>query len=482
MLKVLIVDDEYMVLKGLEAMIGTQQLFLVQIQTAMDAEDALEKIEKWIPDVVIADVNMPEIDGLQMIELARQRGSRCRFIICTGYDEVEYLHRAIRQQVAEYLLKPIEREILLHKLQELDREKQIENGEMLSLMKTRLLFRQSDTPVLSPEEQCALFPEEEYRLLVIPNEGNDTPEEIQTLFNPFFSQAVLLHRSRNIVLLLACPPVLSLSAIREIIRSLLKEKARQWGCSSSIRFIEDGNAVDCRFFYEAVSDLILSALSILEKDHEEIQNVNLRPVWLWNPEEDGTYSELLPFLQHLWESLSSPELAFAQMFADFSASTYYPSSLLPESSLQLERFHAFSTTKCYDVQSLYHAIVRLFGREIPEIQDEKQNSDNADKIERAVAYILRNYREDLSLDSVAQYVSLHPSYLSYLFKKKNGESFLHFLHKVRLQEACRLMSENPDLSLERISELVGYRTSTYFYKAFRQYFGKSPRDWQKREG
>ncbi|MBS6860545.1 MAG: response regulator [Clostridiales bacterium] len=160
MLKVLIVDDEYMVLKGLEAMIGTQQLFLVQIQTAMDAEDALEKIEKWIPDVVIADVNMPEIDGLQMIELARQRGSRCRFIICTGYDEVEYLHRAIRQQVAEYLLKPIEREILLHKLQELDREKQIENGEMLSLMKTRLLFRQSDTPVLSPEEQCALFPEE----------------------------------------------------------------------------------------------------------------------------------------------------------------------------------------------------------------------------------------------------------------------------------------------------------------------------------
>ena len=276
--------------------------------------------------------------------------------------------------------------------------------------------------------------------------------------------------------------VLSLSAIREIIRSLLKEKARQWGCSSSIRFIEDGNAVDCRFFYEAVSDLILSALSIPEKDHEEIQNVNLRPVWLWNPEEDGTYSELLPFLQHLWESLSSPELAFAQMFADFSASTYYPSSLLPESSLQLERFHAFSTTKCYDVQSLYHAIVRLFGREIPEIQDEKQNSDNADKIERAVAYILRNYREDLSLDSVAQYVSLHPSYLSYLFKKKNGESFLHFLHKVRLQEACRLMSENPDLSLERISELVGYRTSTYFYKAFRQYFGKSPRDWQKREG
>lgn len=80
---------------------------------------------------------------------------------------------------------------------------------------------------------------------------------------------------------------------------------------------------------------------------------------------------------------------------------------------------------------------------------------------------------------MAEYVSLHPSYLSYLFKKKTGDSFLHFLHTVRLQEACRLMREKPDLPLERISELVGYRTSTYFYKAFRQHFGKSPRDWQK---
>ena len=97
----------------------------------------------------------------------------------------------------------------------------------------------------------------------------------------------------------------------------------------------------------------------------------------------------------------------------------------------------------------------------------------------AVVYLRRHYSEDLSLDSVAEYVSLHPSYLSYLFKKKTGDSFLHFLHTVRLQEACRLMREKPDLPLERISELVGYRTSTYFYKAFRQHFGKSPRDWQK---
>ena len=199
--------------------------------TVFQKKGLFSLIEKWAPDVVIADVNMPEIDGLEMIELARERGSRCRFIICTGYDEVDYLHRAIRQQVAEYLLKPIDRDLLLRKLQEFERQKQIENGEMLSLVKTRLLFRQSDSPFPSPEELCVLFPEREYRLVVIPNEGDATPETLQSLFTPLFPQTALLHRSRNSVLLPACPPALPLPAFRGILRSVLQEKTSRWGCS-----------------------------------------------------------------------------------------------------------------------------------------------------------------------------------------------------------------------------------------------------------
>lgn len=62
-LKVLLVDDEYIVLKGLEIMLGEQKEIALEIMTAMDAVDAMEKLADWCPDVIIADINMPEIDG-----------------------------------------------------------------------------------------------------------------------------------------------------------------------------------------------------------------------------------------------------------------------------------------------------------------------------------------------------------------------------------------------------------------------------------
>ena len=68
MLKLLLVDDEYIVLKGLEIVLRDQKEVSLEIRTAIDAVDAYEKAEGWTPDVIIADINMPEIDGLTMLE------------------------------------------------------------------------------------------------------------------------------------------------------------------------------------------------------------------------------------------------------------------------------------------------------------------------------------------------------------------------------------------------------------------------------
>lgn len=83
-LNVLLVDDEYLVLKGLEIILSEQTETSVKIVTAMDVEDALNKLTSFRPDVIITDINMPESNGFELIKQAQQNFPHCRFIICSG--------------------------------------------------------------------------------------------------------------------------------------------------------------------------------------------------------------------------------------------------------------------------------------------------------------------------------------------------------------------------------------------------------------
>ena len=123
MLNLMLVDDEYIVLKGLEIVLRDQTEVALEIRTAIDAVDAYEKTAGWTPDAIIADINMPEIDGLTMLEQLSDTLPLCRFIIVSGYEENEYLKRALKLHVDDYLLKPVDKLYLIRRLKEIDDEK-----------------------------------------------------------------------------------------------------------------------------------------------------------------------------------------------------------------------------------------------------------------------------------------------------------------------------------------------------------------------
>jgi two-component system response regulator YesN len=107
MLKLLIVDDEPLILAGLEHMIRLENTMFTEIKSVSDAFDALEMIDSFKPDLVITDIQMPAMDGLELIREAQQRNVN-RFVILTGYDLFDYAQKAVRLQVKDYLLKPIQ--------------------------------------------------------------------------------------------------------------------------------------------------------------------------------------------------------------------------------------------------------------------------------------------------------------------------------------------------------------------------------------
>lgn len=107
MLKLLIVDDEPIILAGLEHLIRSERTAFTDIERASDAYEALDLLGTFRPDLVITDIQMPEMDGLSFIREARQRGCR-RFVILSGYDHFDYAREALRLHVNDYLLKPIQ--------------------------------------------------------------------------------------------------------------------------------------------------------------------------------------------------------------------------------------------------------------------------------------------------------------------------------------------------------------------------------------
>ena len=106
MLNVMVVDDERIIVEGLTQIIRWGELGLNLIGHAYDGKSALEMIVEKKPDIVITDIKMPRMDGLQMIEAVRSKGISTHFIILSGFGEFEYAKCALRLEVKDYLLKP----------------------------------------------------------------------------------------------------------------------------------------------------------------------------------------------------------------------------------------------------------------------------------------------------------------------------------------------------------------------------------------
>jgi len=113
MLNLLIVDDEMVILHGIVKIIREGKTPFTRIESALDACEALSVMEDFAPDLIITDIHMPEMNGLELIQEVKERGACGRFIILTGHDEFEYARQALRHQVIDYLLKPINKMELL---------------------------------------------------------------------------------------------------------------------------------------------------------------------------------------------------------------------------------------------------------------------------------------------------------------------------------------------------------------------------------
>lgn len=399
MLKVVIVDDEPKIRRGLKGLILGAQLAMEVVGEAEDGEMALELAIATRPDILLVDICMPFLNGLQFIEQLKLVVQDCIIIVITGHDEFSYAQQAIKLQVFDYLLKPV-------------------FGEQLAAVLVRA--EQELLHSRSQHQYLTWFNQETKNNLPLLREnfcknwikGQLSPEYITNQLN--FLELELPASAGLIVLKVAgqfsrgqllkeWDRDLLLFSIQNIFREILEK----W--QPYLSFHDDGDNL-----------IVITPL----------HNI-------------GEWYELSTSLQQLVEEYLQQVVIIVQRpLTDVITSL---SPIYYELMLELNR------------KASYTPIVLLTQKHIENYY----------------------YKEDLSLQDLADMLHISPTYLSRLLKNEIGVSFIEYLIQVRVEKAIQIMSD-PTIKLYEVARRVGYNNQHYFSTAFKKVVGLSPAEYRKK--
>lgn len=464
---ILVVEDEKLIRQGLMTMIRRAPTPVETILEARNGLEALELLNRQPVDLLITDIRMPGMDGLELVAKARLLPHPPLAVVVSGYDDFNYAVEMMRGGVRDYLLKPVERQKLWDLLQKMEEEWKRAGQEQANAAQTRrraLRYLMLDNQ-MPPAERAALqerygkeFPTEPYCLFY----ARQAPEGLP-------SWEIL----RDICGASAClvPVSAALPAMRAGV------SAAHTGLDElPVAYGEATAAYWQAFFAEAPrvwrsGEWTPCSTPVPEKEPQKI--VQMLGVSRWR--------EASAALRALVEQVRAGQLAPAQMA---QATEQLTSQLLATYRTMLEpdaELTALSDLWQYDDAEAYLAAARAWMEEFTNrLLHEFDDYRNKQKIRDAVIYIQQNYATSLNMAVVSNQVSMNYSLFSLLFKQYVGTNFVAYLQNLRLDEARRLLRET-DLRVNEIGRKVGFADDKNFLKVFKTACGVSPSEYRKNQ-
>ena len=533
MLSVLIVEDEQKVGLLIRALINWNELGLVFLGIMDNGKDALDRILAETPDIVITDIRMPQMDGLEVIRQTRARGLETKFIVISGYRHFEYVHQAIKYGIEDYLLKPINQNelnsILLKisdaKKHEIEQEK-AEKIVMRELCKSRhILQRELAEKIIenSPDIRELNFVNIEYALnfknacfqgLALKLDYKN-PENTDITQNNLITDKVLeIITSRleplTIEQITVAKDIGFILCVLNFDENSQKTLNREYGLL--LRAVQDyifafkdyeatlgiGNLV---YRFERLSESVNSAIQALRyRIKLGIGEKIYFHEYLY--ENTETASHLIFRLQnsfsHCIEAFDSEKLKvnIEEAFQILSEHKQIDPGIYYELADELVRIF-FDNLQMID-QKDRQKEKRDLQNQIPNIYNlprlvefleenlcclleqcrEQQISQDKKPILEAKRYLMEHYMEKVSLEDIAKVVNLNPVYFSVVFKKETGSNFSDYLVNLRVEAAKTLLRET-NLTIMAIARKVGYEDTKYFSQLFKKLVGVNPGMYRK---
>lgn len=533
MYKILLVDDEAVVREGIRDNMDWARMGFELVGVCADGREAMAAVDALRPDVVLTDIYMPFVDGLELTRYIAERYSRTKIVILTGYDEFEYAQQAVKLKASDYLLKPITagelRQVLDKVKNDLDEEAgrmedlknlKMQLKESLPLLKERFLNRLVSGKLregelarkpayfnLELKGDCFIVlvvdiddygelgkyhpgTEDELLLFAVYN----ISEELTAKDGPGI---VFQSRSDRTVIILTgdkpedlCERALKLS---EGIRAAI-EKYLRFTVTIGIGIIGNSLSVVHRSYKSAVSALdyrfILGKNRVINiSDMEQNPSRGYASKKQWDKTlayfvKVGSSGEAEETIRDMIAEMKSRVLPVERCYIHIQQVLTAIIQALDE--LGTEENEVFGNTnpftEIYNYKTLSEIEIWLkdLCKKVMGHIAGRRSDFSKIQVLQAEEYIKENYgNEDISLNTLCKHLFISTSYFSLIFKQNTGETFVEYLTRVRVEKAKELL-KTTSLKTYEISNSVGYSDPHYFSLIFKKATGLTPTDYREK--
>ena len=539
MLKVFLVEDEIIIRNGVKNNIPWEQEGFTFVGEAGDGELAWPLIKQTKPDILITDIRMPFMDGLELSGLVRKELPDTKIIILSGYSEFDYAKQAINLGVANYLLKPISGEKLLEAVKQvadiireeraqtlLVEQYRLENGENVKVEKIRL-FEQivagtaTTREILDRGELLELdlaAPFYTVLLLKLVDSGESMDSSAQVMeASEKVDEAIMKNPEyfaverglEGLAILMkseeerqAGTKLMNLEKEIQEILTQYPEVSYFGGAGETVQRMRDirrsyigaSKAFASRFFTE--KNRFLTVEQIRELKPAGMKDMSLKSVdaskinrklvedFLKSGLEEETKNFVEEYFKNIghenYESLMFCHYLIVDMnlcASHFLESIGIDSALLPAQCRDVGEFA--DSLQCEEGMISY--VTKLFTETI-RLRDKSSRNKYMELITAVQKIILENFQNnEFSMNQAAAMVNLSPGYFSTLFRQETGVSFVEHLTGIRLEKAKALLMCTNMRSSE-IAYEVGYKDAHYFSYIFKKVCGCTPKEYRARKG
>jgi two-component system response regulator YesN len=520
--KVFLVEDEIVTREGIRDNVDWKSAGFEFCGEAPDGEIALPLIEARQPDLLITDIKMPFMDGLQLCKILREHMPWVKIIILSGHDELQYAQTAIQLGVSEYLLKPVSvsdlHRVLQRALEALDRERlerdslkrlrqQVDDN--LALLREKFLRRLvlggfSSAEAIDQSGQFGLnLIANNYLVILLQIDLPDHAglpayqhyQRVERIISNLIDSnrgVFLLQKDLEELLLLVKgdSPEESAQEAAFLIELIQKETENQTPCTlkigrgSPVQRLGDIH----HSFAEALASLNgpadVELIQTLDTGAGSIGQVKLDQAAFEHYLKSGTAQDFDKFFATQLEPISQAAarsplvkyylfmdvlLTMAQMIHDLGGEV---DQVLPETH-QIEKFLGRVKT----LEEIHEQIRRVV-LHVLAFRDSRVDRQQARIIHQAVTYINKNLSDpDLALNQVAASANLSPSHFSVVFSQEMGETYRDYLTRVRIEHAKELL-RTTNLLCADVAYQCGYNDPHYFSYIFKKNTGISPQQFR----